>query len=330
VTVAARSDRRSATPPLVSVIVPVRDMDDEVRALLGALDRQTVPREQFEIVVAGDGSVSASLAALSTGDDHVRVLAGPRLNSYAARNRAVAAAKGSVIASCDADCRPMPEWLERGVTALQAADVVGGAILFVPPARQTIWALLDMTTFLDQKRAVRSGYAVTANMFFRRELFDRMGGFDDSQPNQGDYDFVSRCVRAGATLVFAPDAVVLHPARETAERFLGKLWTVNRRYAERESSAGRKPEGLKLRNWVPVVQTLRSRTRLGRPLGLDRERLAESGVAARAVDRVRALPFIYLLVPYVAGIAQLHGWRVGRRHRTQPARPAQERTAISG
>jgi glycosyltransferase involved in cell wall biosynthesis len=300
---------------LVSVIAPVRDMDARARALLEALEQQTFPRERFEVILADDGSTSQSLLALATPDDHVRVLPGPRANSYAARNRAVAAAKGSIIASCDADCKPEPDWLEQGIATLQHADVVGGLIRFIVPDHPTVWALLDMSTFLDQRQAVRAGYGVTANLFFRRELFDRVGGFDDTQPNQGDYDFVSRCVAAEARLVFAPEAVVWHPTRDSARRVLRKLWAVNRRYAERESSARRKPEGLKLRNWVPVVQTVRGRRRAGRPVWLDPERLAESGVHPTIGDHLRVLPLIYLLVPYLSGLAQFQGWMVGRRRR---------------
>ncbi len=303
-------------------------MDVEARTLLEALERQTIPRERFEVILADDGSMSQSIVELATPDEHVRVLPGPRANAYAARNRAVAAARGSIIASCDADCRPEPEWLEQGVAALQQADVVGGLIRFIAPDGPTIWALLDMSTFLDQKRAVMSGYALGGNLLFRRELFDRVDGFDDSVPNQGDYDFVARCVAAGAELVFAPDAVVWHPTRNRAGRLLRKLWAVNRRYAEREARAGRKPEGLKLRNWVPVVQTVRARRGVGRPIGLDRERLAESGIQPRVGDDLRALPMIYLLIPYISGFAQLHGWAAGGhfRRRAKSSERARTRT----
>jgi glycosyltransferase involved in cell wall biosynthesis len=307
---------------LVTVIAPVRDMDAHALRLVQALEGQTMARERFEIVLADDGSSSGSVLELATSDGHVRVLRGPRANSYAARNRAVAAASGSIIAACDADCEPEPDWLEQGIEALENAEVVAGLIRFSASDHPSIWAILDMTTFLDQKRAVKAGYGVTANLFFKRNLFEHVGGFDDSQPNQGDYDFVSRCVAAGAKLAFSPHAVVRHPTRNRASSFLRKVWAVNRRYAERESAAGRKPEALKLRNSVPVVQTLRGRRRVGRPLALDRERLAESGVHPTVWDHVRALPLIYLLVPYVSLVAQLRGWVAGRRRRMQSFAPA--------
>lgn len=307
----------------ITVVAPVRDMDEQAQMLVHALDRQTFPRDRFELILADDGSTSGAIGQLASADEHVRVLHGPRANSYAARNRAAAVARGAILASCDADCVPEPEWLERGAAALRHADVVAGLIRFIPPQRPTIWALLDMSTFLDQERAVKSGYGLGGNLFFRRELFEHVGGFDDSQPNQGDYDFVSRCVAAGAKLTFAAEAVVWHPTRNSARSFLHKLWAVNRRYAEREAVAGRKPEGLKLRNLAPVVQTLRGRKRVGRSLGLDRERLAESGIRPGLWDDVRALPLIYVLVPYLSAFAQLQGWTAVR---CRPAKASKRTT----
>jgi glycosyltransferase involved in cell wall biosynthesis len=320
--------KRTSDEISITVVAPVRDMYEQARKLVEALAQQTVPRERFELILADDGSTSDAIAALASPDEHVRVLSAPRANAYAARNRAVAAARGSIIASCDADCVPAPGWLEYGTAALERADVVAGAIRFIAPNRPTIWALMDMSTFLDQERAVKSGYALGGNLFFRRELFERVGGFDDSQPNQGDYDFVRRCVAANSSPIFVPEAVVWHPTRNRARSFLRKLWAVNRRYAERESAAGRRPEGLKLRNWVPIVQTVRARRRVGRPIGLDRERLAESGIKPGFKDHVRALPLIYLVVPYASGLAQVQGWVAGRRRRrTESFERARPRTA---
>ena len=78
------------TPPLVSVVVPVRDDPGGIRALLERLDAQTLSAERFEVVIGDDGSrppLSPIGAAYGT-----RIEAGPRRSSYAARNRAVRAA----------------------------------------------------------------------------------------------------------------------------------------------------------------------------------------------------------------------------------------------
>jgi GT2 family glycosyltransferase len=299
--------------PAASVIVPVRNGGRDFATLVEALAAQTLPRERFEVVVGDDGSTDGATDGIETEDGWLRVLRGPRLNSYAARNRAAQAARSTTLAFCDADAIPDSAWLEAGLAALENADVVAGLIRFVLPQPLTIWSLLDMDMFLDQERSVKIGCAVTANLFVRRDLFEEVGAFDESLPNTGDFDFVRRCVERGAKLRLARDALVWHPARNSCSAVLRKVWAVNRRHAARESRVGRRPDGLRIRSWIPVLQKLRGRRRVGRSIGLDRQRLRENGVSPSLLDDLRALPFIYLVFPYTACVAQLYGWREGRR-----------------
>jgi glycosyltransferase involved in cell wall biosynthesis len=312
----------SPPDPLISVIVPVRDGGEAVGELVAALEDQTLARERFEVVIADDGSTDGATEAISTTDGWLRVLPGPPVNPYAARNRAVREARGRVLAFCDADCRPEREWLEAGLAALGDADVVAGLVRFTP-SRRTIWSLLDMEMFLDQERTVRSGRAVTANLFVGLELFDSLGGFDGSLANGGDQEFVSRCAAGGARLAFSRGPVVLHPPRESARALLGKIWTVNRRHGTRVARAGGRPDGLTFRGWVPFVQVVRSRRRAGRSLLLDRHRLGDSDVKPSLREDALALPLIYLALPYLGRMAQVLGWWEGRRSRSV----AQETTA---
>jgi glycosyltransferase involved in cell wall biosynthesis len=298
-----------------SVIVPARNSGHDLRELVAGLQAQTLPRESFEVLIGDDGSTDGSAQELATDDGWIRVLPGPPLNSYAARNRAVRASEAPVLAFCDSDCKPEPDWLEKGLAALEGTDLAAGRIRFIVPPRRTVWTLLDMDGTKDHERQARQGTAETANLFLRRELYDRVGGFDDTIPEHGDFDFVERCVAARARLTYAPEAVVWHPARTRAKSFLRALWIYNRWYAARESRAGRRPEGLKLRWWVPVAMTVRSRRRWGRTLGPDRSWLAANDVRPGVVETLKALPLMYLLVPYLRGAAQLQGWWDGRRLR---------------
>jgi len=298
-----------------SVIVPVRNGGDDVQRLLEALEAQSLAAEEFEVIIADDGSMDGSLTGVATEDGRIRVLSGPPRNSYAARNRGAAIANGAILAFCDADCRPETTWLETGIARLEHAGVVAGHIEFIVAEARTVWSLLDMDSFLDQERAVRAGGAVTANLLVSRELYERVGGFDDSLPEHGDYDFVARCVREGALLDYAPEVVVRHPTRDQARAFLGKVWVMHRWYAVRESRARRRPEGLKFRSWVPLVQTIRARRRFGRSRRLDRRRLGSNGVRPTLREDLGALPVMYVLLPYLQGAAQLRGWWDGRRLR---------------
>lgn len=301
--------------PKVSVIVPVRNAGSDLSVLLDALFAQSEP--DFEVVIGDDGSTDGSTDAVQNLEDaRIRVVVGPAVNAYAARNRAVAASRAAVLAFCDADCRPGSRWVERGLAALESADVVAGRIRFDIPDDAGIWSLLDAETTKDHSRQVQVGTAETANLFVRRELFDRVGPFDTNQPGYGDFEFVLRCVEAGASLVYADDVIVRHPVRTTARSFLRNVWSMNSSYAAFESRAGRLPEGVRAREWVPIVQTARARRRFGMStLRLDRRWLGDSGFQPKLADDLKAIPLTYVFLPYVRLFAQLAGWSRGRRER---------------
>jgi glycosyltransferase involved in cell wall biosynthesis len=303
----------------VSVITPVRNGKADIEALLACLERQTHPREDFEIVIGDDGSTDGCTTGIETGDGHVRVAFGPPRNSYATRNMAVAASRGEVIAFCDSDCRPEPDWIERGLEALEATDIAAGRFRFSLPDRVTAWTLIDMDGSKDHEHQVKLGLAETANLFIRRELFDRLGGLDGSIAEYGDYEFAERAVAAGAKLTYAHEATVWHPTRDRGKPLLRALWKYNKGYAVHAGRSGVVPDAVKLREWVPVVQTYRSRRRFGRSLGPDRQWLRANDVRPSAAQTLLALPILYVVVPYLRSAAQLRGWLEGRRLRGESA-----------
>jgi GT2 family glycosyltransferase len=293
------------------VIVPVRDNPEGIAALLARLSAQTLPRERFEVVIGDDGS--ARPLAL---DEAARVVSGPRETSYAARNRAVAGARGTILAFCDSDCLPEPDWLERGLDALDGADAAAGEVVFAPPPQPTVWSLLTMDMYLDQEANVRRGQAVTCNLFVRRELFDRLGGFDPTLPSGGDYDFARRAVADGARLVYAAEARVSHPTIDTSGAFLRKLWNVNRAAALRRARTTPRVDLGACSMLVPVLGPALARASADRPLlRLNHHRVQIQGRAVTRGDDLRALAVLYGLLGFVAGAARLAGWRAGREGR---------------
>src|SRR4051794_34134746 len=143
----------------VSVVVPVRDRAEGVRALLAALAAQTL--RDYEVNVVDDASTDATAAvAQAAGARVVRV---PRRGgSYAARNLGIEAATADVLAFTDADCRPAADWLERGVEALAGADLVAGHIELPLRDRPSTAELLDAARHLHQERNAGHGFGATA------------------------------------------------------------------------------------------------------------------------------------------------------------------------
>lgn len=213
-----------AEPALkVSVIVPVyRDWPALERAL-AALAAQTLPPQDYEVLVVSNEE-TAPPARLAGGN--VRLLHEPAGHSYAARNAALAVARGGALAFTDSDCRPAPDWLEQGLAALAAAPLAGGCIA-IEPARRNLATDFDRCFAFQQAETVPQGHSVTANLFVRRAVVEVIGPFDAALQSGGDFEFCQRAKRAGFTLAYAECAVVAHPARDS----LAALFRKNRRVA---------------------------------------------------------------------------------------------------
>jgi glycosyltransferase involved in cell wall biosynthesis len=192
-----------------SVIVPARDAEATLPRTLAALaDQEGAPA--FEVVVADDGSRDATAAIAERAG--ARLVRAPA----AARNAAVSAASGALLAFCGADCYPTPSWLAAGTRALADADLVQGAVLPDPRAKPGPF---------DDTRAVTedSGLYDAGSLFATRALFDRIGGFErppwadeaarEAAPGREEIWFGWRARRAGARTAFCADALCHRAAR---------------------------------------------------------------------------------------------------------------------
>ena len=113
--------------PLVSIVLPVHDGESSIAATLESAVGQTY--RNTEIVVVDDGSRDGTRAIVESWvarDPRVRLLAQANRGVAAARNRAVEAARGELIAPLDADDLWDPTKIERQVRRLfEAGDGTG-------------------------------------------------------------------------------------------------------------------------------------------------------------------------------------------------------------
>lgn len=195
--------------PLASVIVPASNVGRTLARTLAALAAQTLDGGFEVIVVVDDGSTDKTEEIARLADPPVSVVCQPSLGVAAARNIGVREARGPLLAFCDADVFPTAGWLEAGVRALQHVDLVQGKVLPDPdaplgPFDRTIWI------------TSAAGLWETANLFVRRELIARTGGFEQwVWPRSGgpfgeDALFAYRALRAGASASFCAEALAYH------------------------------------------------------------------------------------------------------------------------
>ncbi len=218
--------------PSVSVIVPVFNGESTLPALLEALAAQRYPRDRVQVLVADDASTDGTVALLAAHAPWIELLRQPaNLGSYAARNAAIARARGDVLAFTDADCRPAPDWLLAGVRALQrqGGGLVAGAVAIEPVAAGSAVQRYDQAFGIQQAFfALRQRFGATANLFVDRAVLARVPGFDERLRSGGDKAFCDAGTAAGVQFSYAPDSRVAHPPRTSLRELAVKQARVAR------------------------------------------------------------------------------------------------------
>lgn len=215
----------------VTVVVPVRDGARTLERCLAGLRDQRCPPDQVIVVDNGSRDGSGPLArafAGRTAGFPLVVLEEGRPGASVARNRGAAAATGEVVAFTDADCQPDPDWLARLLAAFgPGIGAVAGGVRPAAPggAVEAFAALYTLRTgdepFDATRFTLRQGGFPTANLAVRRDLFDKLGGFDEAIRIYGeDYDLCARVYAAGYTIRYEPAAVVFHHHRTTLRGLL--------------------------------------------------------------------------------------------------------------
>jgi glycosyltransferase involved in cell wall biosynthesis len=282
----------------VSVIVPVRNASRRMPAFLAALAAQTLPRGDFEVLIVDDASTDATRAAVRAARVATLIELDQHGGPYLARNEAAARARGAVLAFTDSDCLPDPAWLEHGLAELEQseADMVAGRIEVPLDAGSSATALVDYMRSFDQEASVERGFAATANLFVRRRLFDREGGFNHRLLAGGDKEFGLRAVENGGRLAYAELAVVVHAprarprelARKSFRRGFGLAQVA--RYAA-PGSARRVQPCTRFGNYVPRWQLA----------GADRLRRRGWALSRRRQVAMRFSSYLCCQVPLLTG-----------------------------
>lgn len=203
---------------LATVVVAVTK-DRRLYRLLDSLRKQTVPQDEFEVVVVENGSAALADVA-SSGGGGVRYFHLPDANMAAARDVGLHAARGRYLLLTDADCVVLPDWIEQMVAELDRGEytVVGGRIGKLEPRSWTQRygiTVVDGQTTLNYLPALALPYVAGANAGFVTAAVRDVGGFDSRFKSGNDVDVCYRLGLAGRRVGLAPRAVVLHEDRSS-------------------------------------------------------------------------------------------------------------------
>jgi glycosyltransferase involved in cell wall biosynthesis len=203
-----------SSPALFSIVTTVRNEERHIAQLLESLLLQEPP---FEIVLVDAESRDRTVPIVSEfvrrHPGLLRLVVRPGSRGVG-RNVGVREARGEYVAFIDGDCFADSQWLHRLRATARPSVLVAGRTETVGKPRYGQ---------LERVELFQGGYDVTypsCNLVYPRALFERLGGFDPRFITAEDIDLNLRAVQAGASILYAPDAVVYHHMRETFVRFL--------------------------------------------------------------------------------------------------------------
>lgn len=213
----------------ISVIIPCRNAASVLANQLEALCRQTCHRS-WEVVIVDNNSadMTRTIAERFRGRlPGLRIVdAREKLGAAYARNVGVAAAMGENVAFCDADDEVGDGWLAAVDAALSTHEAVAFRIdtdkLNGPRPSRRVGQSDGLQQYTYPPYLPYSGAAIA----LRRDLHQKLGGFDESMLACEDADFSWRLQHSGVRIRFTPDAVV-HVRLRSALRDMcrqARLW----------------------------------------------------------------------------------------------------------
>lgn len=204
----------------ITVVIPTIDEPEELRECLECLDDQQYDNFDVQVVDSGTGVNQEVVDAYSDSLD-IKMLSVPKNGLPRARNSALAHLdEVDIVAFCDPDARPVPEWLAAlTMEYTEGVGAVGGPVLEPGESlqsRENVGKIRSNGEIVsnfdaDERRLVQ--HLRGTNMSFDVEILQELGGFDPAYEGTAHYedtDATYKVHRAGYDVVYTPQAALEH------------------------------------------------------------------------------------------------------------------------
>ena len=221
---------------MVSIVLPCRNEQGYIQACLESALKQELPEGSFEILVADGMSTDGTreyLQEMAKEHPQVRFLDNPGRIVSTGLNNAIRAARGEIIVRMDAHTIYAPDYLRQCLAVMQetGADNVGGpmqttATRFMERAIRAVFHSRFAVGGARSHQADYEGYVDTVIYgCWKRDVFDRIGYFDEELVRNQDDEFNLRLTRSGGKVYQSPRIRSWYHVR-------GSLSTVFRQYMQ--------------------------------------------------------------------------------------------------
>jgi len=207
----------------LSIVIPTYNRQKDLLALLGSLFIQKYDRKKVEIIVSDDVSsdkTGAAVKALMKKHPELKYVYQKNFGPSAARNNGIRAATGKIIGFIDSDVIADKNLIKNALSVFKhsKADVIEGMTL-------SLERDIKNTVFTHTVQNKTGKRWITCNLFARREIIEKIGGFDEEfrHPIREDTALGFAMLKAGAVSEFSEKIVVYHPVYKSNYRMLFKL-----------------------------------------------------------------------------------------------------------
>ncbi len=193
----------------VSVVIPAHNEEKRIAGAIEALLKQNY--HWYEIIVVDNASTDRTTEVASKFP--VTIVYEPRKGLLWARERGRAEADGDIIANMDADCRPEPDWISRGLSHFRSKDIAAvtgpydyhdGHPIFRHSSLAMQRYIYHPISLILQMPSVRRGAVlIGGNNFIRAEVLDKMGGYNTDLVFYGEDTETARRVSKHGRIVFS-------------------------------------------------------------------------------------------------------------------------------
>jgi succinoglycan biosynthesis protein ExoA len=228
-----RKSQTLAWPPVSAIMPVLNEQRHLVEAVEGVLD-QDYPGE-LEVVLALGPSQDRTdeiAAGLAAADSRVRLVENPSGRTPNALNAAIKAARHDLIVRVDGHGVLSPGYIRVAVDEIRrtGAANVGGIMRAVGETDFECAVAKAMTSPLGIGAApfhlggpAGPAYSVYLGVF-RREVLDRLGGYDEHFARAQDWELNHRIRTAGETVWFTPELVVTYRPRSSLRALAGQFF----------------------------------------------------------------------------------------------------------
>lgn len=244
----------------VSVIIPVYNEEKYIEKCLGSLIKQTYPRERMEWIIVDGNSSDCTVEIIESFAYQypIKLLINPERKTPISMNIGIKASSGNYIIRFDAHTQFPENYIEKCIHALENtdADNVGGYVDTKAEGRvgEAIASVLSSkfgvggSSFRTEKK---SGCVDTVPFgAFRREVFERVGLFNEKLLRSEDNDMNARIRAAGGKIYLDTDIHSIYYCRDSVSGLL-KMAVQNGNALFRTFREN--PRAMSIRHFVPFA-----------------------------------------------------------------------------